>query len=111
MKKLALMLVAIGLGLLLVAPVFAFGPREGRGPGAEYGNPDYPGCGYHHDVGLKKLNLSDEQKNFLLNINDFNIEARYPDYKFSFHKKCTRKFTTETFNEIKAFYKWLLKQI
>lgn len=57
------------------------------------------------------INLSDEQKIFLLNINDFNIEARYPDYKFSFHKKCTRKFTTETFNEIKAFYKWLLKQI
>jgi HEPN domain-containing protein len=55
--------------------------------------------------------LSDEQKVFLLNINDFNIEARYPDYKFSFHKKCTRKFTTETFDEIKVLYKWLLKQI
>ena len=57
------------------------------------------------------INLSDEQKIFLMNINDFNIEARYPDYKFSFHKKCTRKFTNETFNEIKVLYKWLLKQI
>ena len=60
---------------------------------------------------LININLSDEQKMFLMNINDFNIEARYPDYKFSFHKKCTRKFTTETFNEIKILYKWLLKQI
>lgn len=58
-----------------------------------------------------KIDLSEEQQMFLLNINDFNIEARYPDYKFSFHRKCTRKFTTKTFNEIKAFYKWLLKQI
>ena len=57
------------------------------------------------------VTISDEQKVFLLNINDFNIEARYPDYKFSFHKKCTNKFTTETFNEMKVLYKWLLKQI
>jgi HEPN domain-containing protein len=58
-----------------------------------------------------KINFSEEQKIFLLNINDFNIEARYPDYKFSFYKKCTLKFTRENLNKIKVFYKWLLKQI
>ena len=43
---------------------------------------------------------------FLLNVNDFNIEARYPDYKFSFYKKCGLRFTETKFEEIKGLYKW-----
>ncbi len=62
MKKLAITLAAIGLGLLLAAPSFAFGPREGRGPGAGYGNPDCPRIGYGYGRGWDNLNLTDEQK-------------------------------------------------
>jgi Spy/CpxP family protein refolding chaperone len=62
MKKLMFTVIAIGLGLLLVAPSFAFGPRDGRGPGAGYGNPDYPRIGYGYGRGLDSLNLTDEQK-------------------------------------------------
>jgi len=35
----------------------------------------------------KKLELSDTQKSLLLEINQFNIRVRYPDYKFEFYTK------------------------
>jgi Spy/CpxP family protein refolding chaperone len=50
------------LGVLLTTPVFAFGPREGRGPGAGYGNPDGTGRGYYHHAGYGRLNLTDDQE-------------------------------------------------
>lgn len=57
------------------------------------------------------LSLSDEQKKCLAEISGFNIEARYPDYKFEFYKLCTKEFTTEKFEKIKELYLWLLSQI
>ena len=33
---------------------------------------------------LSRLELTDEQIDLLDRINDFNLEARYPDYKFLF---------------------------
>lgn len=53
------------------------------------------------------LELSEEQETFLEEVTDFNIEARYPDIKFSFFKKCTKEFTEEYFKRIKEFYRWL----
>jgi len=58
-----------------------------------------------------KLSLSDEQLTFLADINDFNIETRYPDYKFIFYKTCTREFAQEQFSKIKEMYRWLLSQM
>lgn len=57
------------------------------------------------------LQLSEEQLTFLANVNDFNIESRYPDYKFSFYKTCTKEFTEEQFSRIKEMYQWLLSQM
>ncbi|MBI5376312.1 MAG: HEPN domain-containing protein [Candidatus Schekmanbacteria bacterium] len=57
------------------------------------------------------LPLSDEQKQLLMKINDFNIEARYPDQKFSFYKLCTIEFAEEYFTKIKGMHSWLLSQI
>ena len=57
------------------------------------------------------LNLSDEQLEMLETITDFHIEARYPDEKFSFRKKCTRNFTERYFVKIKELREWLLHQI
>lgn len=50
------------------------------------------------------LPLSDEQKQLLAKINDFNIEARYPDCKYSFYKLCTKEFTEGYFTKIKEMY-------
>ncbi|MCX6149636.1 MAG: HEPN domain-containing protein [Ignavibacteriales bacterium] len=58
-----------------------------------------------------KLNLTDEEKIFLLEVNEFNIETRYPDYKFEFYKKCTREFTENYLQKIKEFYKCIRKKI
>lgn len=57
-----------------------------------------------------QLKLSHDQINFLKEINNFNIEARYPDDKFTFYKLCTKKFTKDYFAKIKGFHKWLLKE-
>lgn len=58
-----------------------------------------------------KIKLIENQKVFLLNVNDFNIETRYPDYKFEFYKRCDLKFTKKNYTDIKEFYKWLLKKV
>jgi HEPN domain-containing protein len=58
-----------------------------------------------------KLILSDEQMEFLKKVNEFNIEARYPDKKFSFYKLCTKEFSEKYFFMIKEFYIWLLIKI
>jgi HEPN domain-containing protein len=47
----------------------------------------------------------------LFDINDFNIEARYPDYKLQFYKRCTKSFTARHFTAIKELYVWLKKQM
>ncbi len=57
------------------------------------------------------LKLTAEQEAFLLELNQFNIRARYPDYKFEFYKKCTPEFTEHYFTKIKDLYQWLLTQI
>ena len=57
------------------------------------------------------LELTDNQKIFLDEVNDFNLEIRYPDYKKAFYLHCTREYTTEYFNKIKEFYQWLRSRI
>ncbi|OQY11506.1 MAG: hypothetical protein B6I31_04820 [Desulfobacteraceae bacterium 4572_19] len=60
---------------------------------------------------LSKINL-DEQQNFLLDtITDFNLQTRYPDYKFGFYKKCTEEYTNKYFSKIKELYKWFNSQL
>jgi len=58
-----------------------------------------------------KINLTEKQKEWLANVNSFNIRARYPDYKFDFYQLCTKEFASERFDEIKEFYQWLNSQL
>jgi len=76
-------------------------------------NKEFPPPIHKLDILIEKTNLkvSDNDIEFLKKINEFNIETRYPDKKFSFYKLCDKKFTEEYFFKIKEFYKWLLKQI
>ncbi|RJP70104.1 MAG: HEPN domain-containing protein [Ignavibacteriales bacterium] len=57
------------------------------------------------------LDLTEEQRYFFDEINDFNIEARYPSYKFDFYQLCTKEFTEKYFELIKETHKWLLSQL
>ncbi|MGR3302916.1 MAG: HEPN domain-containing protein [Candidatus Scalindua sp.] len=57
------------------------------------------------------LKLTDEQLELLETITDFNMEARYPDEKFSFKKKCTKSFTEMYLSKIKEMKEWLTQKI
>src|SRR5512138_3120278 len=57
------------------------------------------------------LDLSPEQTELLETVTDFNLEARYPDERFSFQKKCTKRFAERHLKKIMEMRRWLLKQI
>jgi len=59
MKKLKFILTAIGVSLLLTAPVFAWGPPAERGMGYGQNQPDNRECAFR---GFNKISLSEEQK-------------------------------------------------
>ena len=44
-----------------------------------------------------KILLPQDKLDYLKIVNQFNLEARYPDYKQSFYDLCTKEFTTEHF--------------
>lgn len=51
--------------------------------------------------------LDEEKKLFLDEVNDFNLEVRYPEYKQEFYKICTKEFTEGYFEKIKEYYEWI----
>jgi HEPN domain-containing protein len=51
--------------------------------------------------------LDDEKKLFFDEVNDFNIEIRYPEYKQEFYKTCTKEFAEEYFTKIKEYFEWI----
>lgn len=40
-----------------------------------------------------KLNLTENQTKFLEELNDFQLEGRYPDYQLILYKKCDLEYT------------------
>ena len=58
-----------------------------------------------------KIEPSERQQDLLDMITTFNISARYPDYKYSFYKKCTCDYTEERITEIRELREWLLIEI
>ncbi|TRO78819.1 HEPN domain-containing protein [Trichloromonas acetexigens] len=57
------------------------------------------------------LILSEERLELLETVTDFNLEARYPDEKFSFQQKCTTEFTAQYLDKIKEMASWLRQQL
>lgn len=60
---------------------------------------------------LAELDLNKKEVEFLNKINEFNIRARYPEYKLSFYKKCTREYTEKYIVQIENIYKNLCQKI
>ncbi|MCX6800336.1 MAG: HEPN domain-containing protein [Candidatus Falkowbacteria bacterium] len=59
---------------------------------------------------IAKLNLQEDEKDFLGLVDEFNIRTRYPDYKLEFYKKYNnKKITEEKLLKIKELYKKLWK--
>ncbi len=57
------------------------------------------------------LTLTEDQENFLDEVSDFNQEARYPQYKYEFYKKCDKEFTEHYYHKIEEMKIWLKSQI
>ena len=53
------------------------------------------------------LNLTDDQRFFLITVTAFNINARYDDYKMSFQRTCTPEFTTNWIEKLKDQRLWI----
>lgn len=60
---------------------------------------------------LSSTKLNEEEQIFFDEVNDFNLETRYPDYKNRFYHRCNKDFAKHYFAKIKESYKWLLSQI
>jgi HEPN domain-containing protein len=57
------------------------------------------------------LVLDTKFSELLRKINNYHIEARYPDFKLSFYEICTEEFTKNRFTEMKEFHEWLLNHL
>ncbi len=57
------------------------------------------------------LSLSEENKLFLDEMNDFQLEAMYPDYKFSLPKSLDINSTKQKLYQIKELFGWLKSQL
>ena len=57
----------------------------------------------------KKMNieLTEKQEDLLETISEFNMEARYGDYKYTFELKCTDEYTNTWIENIKELREWL----
>lgn len=53
------------------------------------------------------LDVDDIMADSLDFITTFNIGARYPDYKQTFYKKCTKKFAEDNVKKIEGVRIWL----
>ncbi len=60
---------------------------------------------------LIALDLDSRQKDTLIVISSFNIEARYPDIKRAFRSKCTKEYTSEQMSRIKEIFQCLKKMM
>ncbi len=71
-------------------------------------------CPYTHNL-LKLaegagLDLNEDARNFLIEMNAFNINSRYPDLKHRFYKVATLDFTQDYIIKIREFRQWILQQ-
>ncbi|MBF0564371.1 MAG: HEPN domain-containing protein [Nitrospirae bacterium] len=56
---------------------------------------------------ISVINLTVEMKENLIRISRFNLEARYPDEKRTFRKKCTEEFANKELATVEEVYKWI----
>jgi HEPN domain-containing protein len=55
--------------------------------------------------------LTDEQREFLLILNRFQLEGRYPDYMTQMHNICNERFTKDMINFVNEFRIWLQEKL
>ena len=57
------------------------------------------------------LPLTDEQFLFLMRMNDFQMEGRYPDYQFRIYKILDKTRTKDILKEVEIMQLWLINKL
>jgi HEPN domain-containing protein len=57
------------------------------------------------------IKLTEEQSEFLLTLNRFQLEGRYPDYMTKMHTICNERFTKDLINSVNEFRIWLQEKL
>ena len=69
---------------------------------------------YIHDLEklalIANLKFDEEKAISLRSISDFNIAGRYKEVKFTFYKKCDKRYTEKHLKIIKELFLWLEKE-
>lgn len=58
---------------------------------------------------LTKIDFDESIQTLFQHLNEFNVEARYPEWKKNFYKSATKSYTEYYFRETKKLHKWLKK--
>ena len=70
---------------------------------------------YTHSLALlaekTNIEMTEEMHDQLAEYMEFHIEARYPDEKKDFYKKCTEEFAGKKIVEMEKVYKWLTRKL
>ena len=78
-------------------------------------NPQHPHAPKIHDLLALahkcSLEIEQDTEEKLDTVTNFNISARYDDFKKNFYKICTRDYTETQINTIKGLRQWLKKLI
>jgi HEPN domain-containing protein len=56
-----------------------------------------------------KLTFDEETLAWFVQVSDFNIEARYPDYRLEFHRRATAEFTEKNLKKIREQTQCILR--
>lgn len=60
---------------------------------------------------LAELEISKEEKDFLYTTNEFNLRARYPDYKLNLYKQVTKEYAKNYIDKTVGLYKKLCQKL
>jgi HEPN domain-containing protein len=60
---------------------------------------------------IAEIELSESDRKFLFSVNDFNLKARYPEWKLNFYKSCTKDYAKGFIDKIDEKYKELCQKL
>lgn len=63
-----------------------------------------------HLLSTTPIEVDDEKSEFMLSLQRFQLEGRYPEYLTKMHEICNEPFTTTIINETNKLRLWLLEK-
>jgi HEPN domain-containing protein len=64
-----------------------------------------------HLAKISGVILEDDESELLEEVSEFNIEARYPEWKLEFYRRCTLSYSRKYFMAIESLYKKLCRML